>query len=216
MEKDVAGKRTAAPVWELEALTRLHVVRDRCLRAGREFESCLGGILEAAMFFTAADKGTLQLLDPHTGCLVIRVQHGFHQPFLDFFSFVRGSADAACGAAVSDGTRVIVEDVATDDRFAGRPAGVILLNEDVHAVLSTPLVSRSGRVLGVVSTHFNRPTRPGPRELRFMDVLVRQAADFVERGQALGRERGDGSGDGRGNGSGDGGGDGSDGGGLHR
>jgi PAS domain S-box-containing protein len=33
----------------------------------------------------------------------------------------------------------------------------------------------------MISTHFARPHRPGERELRFMDLLARQAADYLER-----------------------------------
>jgi len=149
-----------------------------------EFEGCLGAILEAAIFFTSADKGTLQLLDPSVGCLVIRAQRGFGQPFLDFFSYVHIESDATCGVAFGNARRVIVEDVTGSGLFAGKPAGAVLLNEGVRAVQSTPLTRRDGHVVGVVSTHFTHPTRLGHRELRFLDVLARQAADLVEREQA--------------------------------
>jgi len=163
----------------------LHDVGNRCfLGGGTEFEACLGAILEAAIFFTSADKGTLQLLDPSVGCLVIRAHRGFDQPFLDFFSFVHAESDATCGAAFGIGKRVIVEDVTSSEMFAGTPAGAVLLNENVCAVQSTPLTCSDGRVLGVVSTHFTHPTRLGHRELRFLDVLARHAANLVEREQA--------------------------------
>ena len=45
---------------------------------------------------------------------------------------------------------------------------------------STPLVSRSGEPLGVIATHFRRPHRPGPSELKRVDRLVRHSADFIE------------------------------------
>jgi PAS domain-containing protein len=50
-------------------------------------------------------------------------------------------------------------------------------------VQSTPLISRSGRLLGIVSTHWRNPHRPADRDLHLMDVLARQAADFIERSQ---------------------------------
>jgi GAF domain-containing protein len=153
------------------------------LGGGLEFEACLGAILDAAIFFTSADKGTLQLLDPSARCLVIRAQRGFGQPFLDFFSFVHIESDATCGVAFGNARRVIVEDVTASGLFAGKPAGAVLLNEGVRAVQSTPLVCPDGHVVGVVSTHFTQPSRLGHRELRYLDVLSRQAADFVEREQ---------------------------------
>jgi len=51
----------------------------------------------------------------------------------------------------------------------------------VAAVQSTPLISSKGRVLGTISTHFDAPHQMGERELRFLDLLARQAADLLER-----------------------------------
>jgi two-component system CheB/CheR fusion protein len=51
----------------------------------------------------------------------------------------------------------------------------------VRAVQSTPLVSSTGNVLGVISTHFTTTCRPTEQEMRLMDLLARQAADYLER-----------------------------------
>jgi two-component sensor histidine kinase len=45
-------------------------------------------------------------------------------------------------------------------------------------------VSRSGQILGLFSTHYKTPHRPGDHELRLLDALARQAADLLERKQA--------------------------------
>jgi PAS domain S-box-containing protein len=182
MSVENAIRRSAgAPISDLEALSCLYEVGNYCANAGAEFDKCLGAIVDAAIFVTGADKGTLQLLNPETGTLVIRAQRGFHQPFLDFFSQVEDETAAVCGAALSAMKRVVVEDVLTSELFAGEPAAAVLLAEGVRAVQSTPLMSSSELVFGMFSTHFARPTRLGPRELRFIDLLARQAADFVER-----------------------------------
>ena len=52
---------------------------------------------------------------------------------------------------------------------------------DVRAVQSTPLISSSGAVSGMVSTHFGCPHKPSDRECRILDLLARQVADFLER-----------------------------------
>ena len=49
-----------------------------------------------------------------------------------------------------------------------------------RAVQATPLISRSGDLLGMLLTHFRQPRRPTDRELRFVDLYARQAADFIE------------------------------------
>jgi PAS domain S-box-containing protein len=51
----------------------------------------------------------------------------------------------------------------------------------IRAVQSTPLVSRSGQLLGMISTHWREPHQPTERDLRPLDVLARQAADLIER-----------------------------------
>ncbi|MDB6082955.1 MAG: hypothetical protein JWN43_836, partial [Gammaproteobacteria bacterium] len=46
---------------------------------------------------------------------------------------------------------------------------------------SIPLVSRSGRSLGVLTTHWRKRRQITDRELGFVDLLARQAADLIER-----------------------------------
>ncbi len=52
---------------------------------------------------------------------------------------------------------------------------------NIRAVQSTPLVSRSGQLLGMISTHWREPHQPTQRALWRLDVLARQAADLIER-----------------------------------
>ena len=56
-----------------------------------------------------------------------------------------------------------------------------LLDAGIHAAQSTPLYSRSGRLLGMISSHWSEPHEPAERDLRLLDILARQAADFIER-----------------------------------
>ena len=84
---------------------------------------------------------------------------------------------------IQRGERVIVEDVERSPIFAGTPALEIQLKAGVRAIQSTPLVSRSGRPLGMFSTHYKTPHRPEERVLRVLDLLARQASDIIERAQ---------------------------------
>jgi two-component system CheB/CheR fusion protein len=74
--------------------------------------------------------------------------------------------------------RVIVPDVGSvfvgDDLEAHLGTGI-------RASQTTPLLSRSdGSVVGMISTHWREPHEPKAAELRLLDVLARQAADFIE------------------------------------
>jgi PAS domain S-box-containing protein len=73
--------------------------------------------------------------------------------------------------------------------FAGNPALDVLLAAGVRAVQSTPLVSRSGQMLGMFSTHYRVPRRPSESQLRMLDLLARLAADLIESRQAEERLR---------------------------
>jgi signal transduction histidine kinase/CheY-like chemotaxis protein len=170
--------RTAA---DLEDMTRLYEVGNRCVRESDDLAGCLDEIVATAIAITGAGKGNLQMFDAETGLLVIAAHQGFEQRFLDFFAAVGDEGSAACSAAMRKAERVVVEDVTQSECFVGRPSLAVLLEADVRAVQSTPLMSSRGQLLGMVSTHFSAVHRPTERELRLMDLLARQAADFLER-----------------------------------
>ena len=123
--------------------------------------------------------GNIQLLDD-AGRLRIVAHRGFSAPFLEFFDEVHDGL-AACGSALQTRERVIIEDIVGSPVFTGTQALDAMLAAGARAVQSTPLVSRTGKVLGMFSTHYRRPRRPGERELQLLDLLARQAADLIER-----------------------------------
>jgi PAS domain S-box-containing protein len=173
-----AGRERIAA--DLEAMTLLQKVGALCAKADNGYDECLDEIVAAAVALTGADKGNIQLLDD-SGALRIAAQVGFDEPFLSFFAVVRGETASACGAAMRCAERMIVEDVTQSEVFAGQPSLQALLEAGVRAVQSTPLTSSAGNVLGMISTHYCRPHRPGERELRLMDLLALQAADYLQR-----------------------------------
>jgi two-component system CheB/CheR fusion protein len=79
--------------------------------------------------------------------------------------------------------RVIVEDVEQSPIFSSRDLEV-QRQVGVRAVMSTPLVSRSGELVGMLSTHFRKPWRPDERKLPILDLLAREAADIIQHEQA--------------------------------
>jgi PAS domain S-box-containing protein len=174
---------------DLQAMSRLREVGEKCIRAENDLHECLATILEAAIAITGADKGNIQLLDLETGTLEIAAQRGFQSPFLDFFGSVGAGEAAACGAALQASERVIVEDVTQSELFAGQPSLDVLVEAGVRAVQSTPLISSAGTVFGMISTHFSLPRRPSEHDLRLMDVLAQQASDYLERKKAEGAAR---------------------------
>lgn len=142
-------------------------------------------ILEKAINLTGADMGTFQLFDAETNMLKITAQHGFRQPFLDFFADVHAGHGAACGTALEQRQRVIVEDVTTSPVFVGTPSLDIMLAAGVRSVQSTPLVSRTGELVGMLATHYREVRQADEIDLGFIDLLAGQSANIIEHVQAL-------------------------------
>jgi PAS domain S-box-containing protein len=161
---------------ELLAMTRLHELSTRLLGI-TELQPLLEEVLRAIIALQNADFGNVQLFNAKTGALDIVAQRGFQREFLDYFATVREEG-AACGRAFVRRERVIIEDVETDPGFA--PHRRIAANAGFRAVQSTPLFSRSGEPLGMISTHFRRPHRPLLHELRLTDLYARQAAEMID------------------------------------
>jgi two-component sensor histidine kinase len=168
---------------ELNNMRRLNQLSSLLVGEQNGFEDCLAEITKTAIAISEADKGNLQLFDVASGSLTIAAQQGFEEDFLKFFDSVSKN-DAACGAAMGTAKQIIVDDVLTSEIFVRQPAQKVLVDAGVRAVVSTPLLSSKERPLGVLSTHFARPRHPSERQLRLLNILARQAADYLERKQA--------------------------------
>jgi GAF domain-containing protein len=136
-------------------------------------------ILDAAIRATGADFGNIQMLRQDGKSLEIVAQRGFAGEFLEYFSRVHGN-QAACGTAMASGGRVVIEDVLLDPIFLDPDLQRIMTRANVRAVQSTPVVARSGGVLGIVSTHFRAPHHLETYQLHIVELLGRQVADLIE------------------------------------
>jgi signal transduction histidine kinase/ActR/RegA family two-component response regulator len=165
---------------DLKAMRRLNEIGTRCAKEGDDVTGCLKEILNVAIEISGAEKGIIQLLDAESDELTIATQSGFETPFLEFFTNAHAE-NSACGVARKTRQRVIVEDVTESEIFFDTPSLEKLLDAGVRAVQSLPLLSSDGNLLGIVSTHFSQPYRPSEQELRLMDLLARQTADYLER-----------------------------------
>lgn len=161
---------------ELKAMTRLHELSTRLLTS-RDLQPLLEEVLDATIALLHADFGNIQLYNSQTKALEIVAQRGFRQDFIDYLNSVPEGI-ASCGTALLRRERVVVEDVLTDPSFA--PHLQVVAAAGYRAVQSTPLFSRSGEPLGMISTHFRQTHRPSQHELRLTDLYARQAAELIE------------------------------------
>ena len=134
-------------------------------------------IVEAARALMRSDAASIQELD---GSRLKLVGHlGFHPQSAGFWEWVDAGVGSACGRALLARQRYVISDTnqfdaSPDDLAAFRRSGIA-------SVQSTPLVSRAGAIVGMLSTHWHRPHLPDDANYTFFDVLTRLAADFIER-----------------------------------
>ena len=141
-------------VAELAAMTRLHAIATRFVREG-DLPALLEEVVDAAVSIVGADMASIQLRDPVSGELKLTAQRGFAPAVVDHFASVRPDAESS-------------------DREAMRAAGVL-------AIQTTPLGSRSGKVVGLLSTYFRRVHQLPSHSLKLLELLALQCADAIER-----------------------------------
>jgi PAS domain S-box-containing protein len=141
-------------VAELAAMTRLHAIATRFVRDG-DLAALLEEVVDAAVSVVGADMASIQLRDPLSGELKLIAQRGFAPEVVDHFASARPDAESS-------------------DREAMRAAGVL-------AIQTTPLGSRSGKVVGLLSTYFRRMHPLPSHSLKLLELLALQCTDAIER-----------------------------------
>ncbi|ARV57551.1 hypothetical protein BZZ01_01910 [Nostocales cyanobacterium HT-58-2] len=147
-------------------------------------DALYGQILEAAIALMRSEMGSMQLLHPDRNELQLLVWKGFDPASAAFWERVQIDSETPCGIALNTGKRAIIPDIETYEFIAGSEDLDAFRRSGIRAVQTTPLISRSGRVVGMISTHWQEPRQPSERELGLLGVLARQAADLIEQRQA--------------------------------
>jgi PAS domain S-box-containing protein len=168
---------------ELADMTQLQDVSAR-LASEDDADALYNGILDAAVAVMRSDCGSMQMLFPDRNELLLLASHGFSDEAAKFWKWVTAQSACTCGIALKTGTRSVVADVETCEFMAGSSDKETYLKDSIRAVQSTPLVTRSGQIVGMISTHWRAPHEPSARELRHLDILARQAADLIERNRS--------------------------------
>jgi PAS domain S-box-containing protein len=173
--RDITDRREAE---ELER--RLHQLAT--VAVGASLSDVLGSVVETAIAVARADFGDVQLPDARSPVLRIAAHRGFPQWWIDYWQNA-SAGHGVCGTAMVRRERVIVEDVERTSIFT-RADLDMQRKAGVRAVQSTPLTTRSGQFIGMISTHCRKPHRPDERTLQRLDRLAREAADIISYVQA--------------------------------
>jgi PAS domain-containing protein len=171
---------------ELDIAQRLQHVATELISA-RGTQALYEQILDTAMAILHADFASIQKFYPEratNGELQLLGHRGFSLDAAANWEWIRPTRCTSCSEALRTGRRVAVPDVRTCDFMSGSDDLEEYLSAGIFAMQTTPLVSRSGALLGMVSTHWREPHEMSASEFRAMDVLARLAADLIERSLA--------------------------------
>jgi PAS domain S-box-containing protein len=163
---------------QVESLTSLHNLAMR-LGGMTQLEPALQAVLDTAVEAQRAQFGFVWVYEHETDTLRPRASRGFDAEALKYFDHViPGPSGGGAGNAYARRSRWSIEDTEIDDSFrqwreGARKAGF-------RALHSTPIVTRSGELLGVLSIHFRQPRMPTQRDMQIADVCARHAADAIE------------------------------------
>ena len=177
---------------QLEAeLTDAKLLQDLSARLIHEADpaALYESIIDAAVAIMRSDFASMQMFHPERGqggALRLLTFRGFSADAAKFWEWVGAdSTGSTCGAALRTGRRVIAHDVEQCAFMAGSEDLATYRATGIRSCQSTPLLARDGRIVGMISTHWRDPFHPTERQLGLLDVVARQAADFIERAQAI-------------------------------
>lgn len=178
---DITGRKRAeeAVAADLKATTLLRDLSARLVAEG-DIQTLYQEIMATAIALMQAEGGTVQVLNDETEELVMLASQGFDQNMKDRFDRMKASSKTLYGMVLARSERILFD---FDVPKYEDPDGLMRMHLEAgyHSAQSTPLIARSGRLIGMVTTYWRKPHRPQQRELRFLDLLVRQAADLIEQ-----------------------------------
>ncbi|HEY9464587.1 MAG TPA: GAF domain-containing protein [Vicinamibacterales bacterium] len=154
---------------------------------GQGSERLYETVVDAALWIMRSDYATMQVLHPGRGShgeLRLIASRGLDEAAKQRFEWVSAKDATTCARALQTKARVIAPDLVQCEFMAGSAGQAALLEVGIRASQTTPLISRSGTTLGMMSTHWSEPHQPSERDFRLLDILARQAADLIERSQA--------------------------------
>ena len=182
--EEVLRESEARVAADLAGVRRLYELQSK-LAAQEDLKAALQEVLAVACEFTGTDRGCVQMLSPDGERLEMFVWHGYadDSPFISHFRYE--GLEAGCEVARVRRQRLIIEETRGFPSLEeGTEAGEAIRAEGLRASQSTPMASRSGDIVGVLSTQFRQPHRPTDHELRLVDMLAWTAAEFIERHRA--------------------------------
>ena len=158
-------------------MAQLHSLASDLLREPEQAVA-LDMVLGAAMRGVNAQFGDVQLFDPADNSLLLVSSSGLDAWFVEHYRRVGVDDDTVCANALRTRSQVLVEDVFAETAYPGLQR--FATHAGFSSVASTPMLTRTGEFLGVLSTMSAKPRTLTEREAQWLDLCARQAADYLE------------------------------------
>ena len=187
----VQRQRTSAQLLEREAelaeeLNITRMLQSLSIEMAHEVdvEALYTRLVNVARIIMRSDYASMQQYYPHLGArgeLKLIANHGFSEAAAKFWAWVRADSRCTCGVAIARRERVIADDIENTEFMAGTEDQKQLLAAGIRSAQTTPLLSRRGELVGMITTHWKVPHTPSERDLWLLDIVARLASDLIER-----------------------------------
>jgi GAF domain-containing protein len=125
-----------------------------------------------------ARYASAQIYNPHNKCLRVVAQREFAPGLLDQFGDMSiTTSSTVCARAARRHAPILIPDVTEDEDWT--PYLGFSEAAGIGGVLSIPLLSKAGDLLGVTSCHFGSRASPTAKELNFVRVSCEFASDAI-------------------------------------
>lgn len=164
---------------ELASVKQLQELSSHLIHKEEDEQNIYDELLNASVKIMNSDLASLQLYHQEAKTLTLVANRNFHPLSASYWHTVSADSGSVCGEALRNGLRIVVSDIEAED-FAKSELS-IFRHSGIRAVQSTPLLSRNGKIIGMISTHWKAPRVLSDDDFIFFNLLARQAADIIER-----------------------------------
>jgi PAS domain S-box-containing protein len=153
------------------------------LARGENFPETLNALVRAMEEQSPGVLGMVRLLDQDAAAVCCGVAPSLPDEFVRFIQASEaGFPTASCDAALSEGKRVVIEDIAADPRAAR--VRDIALAHGLQSCWSEPIFSQGDQLEGAFTMFSRAPRAPSVTELRSIETAARLVGVALEHKQA--------------------------------
>lgn len=168
--------------WQVDALTRLHALASTLAQAP-ELEVALQRTLETLVEICGAHGGLLYLHQADSKCLSPAAATGIGDALAaSLAAFASHCGESAVAHAFVERRTIVVEDATVHEMFA--QSRQFIEDTGIRSALCTPILTRGGDVLGVVSVYCNTPRQFHTRDTQMAEMCALHAGDAIVAARA--------------------------------